>query len=440
MTRPQSLRRRRSRAMSSPTLDRTATPGIYKRGGRYVVVRRDLSGRQRKLFARTLAEARRLKGKPPEDVQTRRVAFVEYAQEWIPIFNGLTRRGIGQTTLEDYAALLGLTTRGELLQPERGAVKFFGRMRLEQITTPDLRRYAAVLFERGLTRSSVLKELAPVRALLTTAHNDGLIRHNPARGLIVQAPVEDELDERSVEEQEQVKALTEDELRRLLELLPLEWPQFFRFLAETGLRIGEAIEFRYGDVEGTWLNVDRRYYRGRVGLPKGRKKRRVPISTELAQELWTRRKELHARDDDLVWTSARGKRIVPSNLMSRVLKPAAVGVGLGEWVSTKDGNRAESWVGFHTFRHTTATRLFVGQAWNAVQVCRFLGHSDPGFTLRTYVHLLPEDLPAPDFRQEGATRGQHKPPKSAENGVRVTETEAADLQPELSAAFGVAGV
>ena len=26
---------------------------------------------------------------------------------------------------------------------------------------------------------------------------------------------------------------------------------------------------------------------------------------------------------------------------------------------------------------------------------KFPGHSDPGFTLRTYVHLLPEDLPEP---------------------------------------------
>ena len=26
---------------------------------------------------------------------------------------------------------------------------------------------------------------------------------------------------------------------------------------------------------------------------------------------------------------------------------------------------------------------------------KFLGHSDPGFTPRIYVHLLPEDLPEP---------------------------------------------
>lgn len=309
--------------MASPKLDRTATPGIYKRGGRYVVVRRDLSGRQRKLFARTLAEARRLKGKAPEELHAERRRFGEYAQEWIRTFPGLTKRGLGVSTREDYATALGLTMKGELLEPERGAIRFFGRMWLEQITTPDLRRYADTLFARGLTRSSVLKELAPVRALLTTAKNDGLIRYNPASGLIVQAPVdEDETAEGESLEEEKVKALTEEELWRVLEELPEAWRGFFGFLSQTGLRIGEAIELRYGDVEGTWLKVDRRFYRGRVGLPKGRKKRRVPISEDLARCLWTQRKESHAHDDDLIFTSKRGKRISTTNTISRVLKPA----------------------------------------------------------------------------------------------------------------------
>jgi len=428
--------------MASPKLERTKTPGIYKRGNRYVVVSRDLGGRQRKQFARTLAEARRLKGKPPEELCVRRYRFDAYTREWIVGFKGLTKRGIGQSTKADYAALLGVTPDGELLEPERGAVAFFGRMWLEQITTPDLRRYAEKLFARGLTRTSVLKELAPVRALLTTAHNDGLIRHNPARGLIVQAPIVEESAELVGNgEPEKVKALSEDELARVLTELPDEWTDFFRFLAETGLRISEAIELRYGDIDGTWLNVDRRYYRGRVGLPKGRKRRRVPISRELAQELWRRRGEKHGADDDLVWTSATGKRVSPSNVMSRILKPAAVAAGLGEWVKLEDGReRAETWVGFHTFRHTTATRLFVGQGWNAVQVCRFLGHSDPGFTLRTYVHLLPEDLPEPDFR--GPKVGNEWATRASENGrndVAASQMESADLQEEVSVALGSSG-
>jgi integrase len=80
--------------------------------------------------------------------------------------------------------------------------------------------------------------------------------------------------------------------------------------------------------------------------------------------------------------------------MSRVFKPAAVRAGLGKWVKTKKEQRAETWVGHHTFRHTCASRLFRA-GWNPKMVSKFLGHTDAGFTLRTYVHLLDEDLPEP---------------------------------------------
>jgi Phage integrase family len=71
----------------------------------------------------------------------------------------------------------------------------------------------------------------------------------------------------------------------------------------------------------------------------------------------------------------------------------------GRWVGESKARRPETWVGFHTFRHTAATILFRA-GWNAIQVQKQLGHSDPGFTQRVYVHLLPEDLPDPSFLDE----------------------------------------
>jgi integrase len=86
--------------------------------------------------------------------------------------------------------------------------------------------------------------------------------------------------------------------------------------------------------------------------------------------------------------------------MSRVLKPAAVEAGLGEWVHVNGRrDRAETWVGFHSLRHTCATILF-RHGLNAKQVQMWLGHHSPAFTLATYVHLLPDDLPDPAFLDE----------------------------------------
>jgi integrase len=122
---------------------------------------------------------------------------------------------------------------------------------------------------------------------------------------------------------------------------------------------------RCGDVDfgARRLSVERQLYRGKVRKPKGGKTRRIPLSRELAQALWTRQ----GGEEELLFTSERGKRVDQSNLMRRVLKPAAVRAGLGSWVKGRDGLRAKTWVGHHTFRHTAATTLF-RSGWNAKQV------------------------------------------------------------------------
>jgi integrase len=113
-------------------------------------------------------------------------------------------------------------------------------------------------------------------------------------------------------------------------------------------------------------------------------RRRLRLTPALAEELWQLRKRTRAGDDELVFSAQGGVRLDPSNVMSRVLKPAARRAGVGDWP------------GFHTFRHTCATLLF-RNGWNAVQVQRWLGHHKPSFTLDVYVHLLDEDLPEPSF-------------------------------------------
>ena len=85
---------------------------------------------------------------------------------------------------------------------------------------------------------------------------------------------------------------------------------------------------------------------------------------------------------------------------------------------------------------TRRTRLFVGQGWNAVQVSKFLGHADAGFTLRTYVHLLPEDLPEPDFGQRVGNRWATQASENGRNAATPLDAESADLQAEASVALG----
>jgi integrase len=398
--------------------EKTNTRGIYKRGSRYSFRFRDPSGAARWASAATIAEAKARRAELTTDVNRgeyralSKTTFADYAREWIETYTGRTSRGVGPDTLDDYRRALGLRLdreTGELVETGDRAVAFFGRRRLAEIEPRDLRAYAAEIAKSGVSRGTIRLALAPVKALLATATEDGLIRSNPAAGLRNLIPAKVPASGEAVEE-EKVKALTEDELTALLDALPDQWRPFFGFLAETGLRFGEAIEARFGDVEGKRLHVQRRFFRGRVALPKGRKKRRVPLSEEMARSLWNERKARKAGGDELIFVSEKGQRIDHSNLMSRVLKPAAIAAGIGDWP------------GFHTFRHTRATMLF-RSGWNAAQVCRFLGHTDPGFTLRTYVHLLDEDLPEPEALG-GGTQVVHREAETHRNAETALEAGA----------------
>src|SRR5438045_1573843 len=127
---------------------------------------------------------------------------------------------------------------GELVETGDRAVAFFGRRRLAEIEPRDLRAYAAEIAKSGVARDTIRLALAPVKALLATASEDGLIRSNPAAGLRNLIPAKVPANGEAVEE-EKVKALTEDELTALLDALPDQWRPFFDFLAETG-QIGRA--------------------------------------------------------------------------------------------------------------------------------------------------------------------------------------------------------
>jgi integrase len=103
----------------------------------------------------------------------------------------------------------------------------------------------------------------------------------------------------------------------------------------------------------------------------------LPVSPGMADRLRARRRDSYRGEAAPVFATAVGTELSRPNLASRVLKPAAAAVGLK--------------VSFHTFRHTCASLLF-DQGKNVRQVAEWLGHADPAFTLRTYVHLLDDGL------------------------------------------------
>lgn len=384
--------------MSAPRVPVPNHPGIYRRGGRFSYTYTKPDGSQGYGSARTLAEAKVGKAAKMTDVargefsEASKLTVADYAESFLATYTGRSGRGVTMETLADYAKQL------------RRFVAYAGRLRMSEVDAQTIRVYAAREAASGLSRNTVRLRLAPVRIMFRQAVEDGVLRFNPATvRLTVGAS-------RAVE----AKAMTRDQLDALFAELPEEWLPLFEFLAEYGLRIGEAIELRWGDVEthdlGGLVHVRRRFYRGRIAPPKAGSSRDLRLEVSRARMLEAARRD----PDELVFANRDGSRIDPSNLMGRVLKPAADRAGVGRWV------------GFHTFRHTCATLAIREAGWSLEQVQVFLGHSSRMTTDRYYAHLVSTDAPAPPPVRGGQQGGQRVASRPAEIGRDREAAETAE--------------
>ena len=345
-------------------LVRTSTPGIYKRGSRYVVVWSH-RGKQHKSFHRTLAEAREAKGQ--RQAGSRRPSIkrplAEYARAWIDGYQGRTSRGFGEQTREDYRRAL-----------EQYVIPFFDGYRVSEVEPPDVRKFIAHLQAQGLAPTSVRKYAAALKAMFATAVEDGDLPHNPTLGVRINARKTD-----SEGEEERAKAMTRAELAAVLGALPERWRLPFELLAHTGLRISELLGLDWQDLEmgdRPRLKVRRQFYRGDLKhhLKSEQGRRELPLSPGMARKLWAARPP---RVQGPMFATRDGNRLQERNLR-RVLDSASEKAGV-------------PWIGFHTFRHTCASML-LESGKNIRQIAAWLGHTDPAFTLRTYTHLMDDGL------------------------------------------------
>jgi integrase len=370
--------------VGTPPMVKTDVPGVYRRGEKYVYTYRK-RGRQRWGTARTKAEARRLKRNAETDVERgehrdlARATFGKYARDWIEHYSGRTSTGVRESTRRWYRQML-----------EDRLIPYFDRergLRLAEIEPRDVK--ALILWlaqqpnphdpQRTLGRSTIGYHVAVLRALFADAVEEGVIRSSPTTGIRVSVP--------NAEDGEPAKAMTRAELARLLDEIDERWRLFFEFLAHTGLRISEAIELRWRDVDLSFMprvRVRRQFSEGGVVAPKTVAGRRtIPLAAGMAERLRVR----EGPPDGLVFTTTTGRQINRSNLWRNVLHPAGERAGV-------------PWVSFHTFRHTCASLLFAGGK-NVKQVQAWLGHADPGFTVRTYIHLMDEGVGDADFLDDG---------------------------------------
>jgi integrase len=399
-------------------LEKTSTPGIFKRGGRYVFSYR-VDGRQKWESARTFDEARRLKSERITDAargeleERSTVTLHEYAHEWVDRYQGTGKRGFRDETRSEYRGLL-----------DRYALGYFAKGTLVSAIGPrQVAGFIAWLVKQPNGRKGVLSDksvrnaLGPLAACLATAKREGLIRDNPAVGAALPHRPRIEEDEELPRPFPCIDGTETMEL--VVQLVHADHRPMFKLLAATGLRRSEllALEVRHLHLDGDRPHVKvrqrTRWQKGKgqiLGPLKSRHARReLPIPLDLADEL---RALLVGREpDQLVFAGMAGRPYDPHHLHLRVLKPACAEAGV-------------EWAGFHTFRHTVASRMF-DAGRNAAQIQHWLGHHSAAFTLKTYVHLLdPSDLGGP-IEARGANKVLTGPTPSGDNRAEAELAEMA---------------
>lgn len=306
----------------------------YGRGRRWRARYLDPDGHERnKTFARKADAERFLAGITSDvlrgayvDPDAGKVTFGEFARQW------LEAQTFGESTREATELRLRLHAEPHL-----------GKRELRNIKPSLIQAWLRGL-QQELAPTYVRAVFTNVSAVMNAAVDDGLIARNPSRARSVKPP---KIDHRKIEPwpREQVEAV--------IAALPPRYRCLAVVAAGCGLRQGEALGLRVCDVDFLHqrLNVEQQVKIVRskltIGRPKGGRTREDnPIS--------------RAHFNRYVWQPAL----------------AAAGVEPG---------RAN---GMHALRHFYSSVL-IDASESIKAVAEYLGHADPGFTLRVYAHLFP---------------------------------------------------
>nr|WP_231925933.1 site-specific integrase [Micromonospora echinofusca] len=301
-----------------------------------------------------------------------RMTFAEYAETW------LRTRSFDESTRESTE----FRVRKHLLP-------FFGSRQLASIKPGHIREWDAGMVGKlaPATRAVVFAHL---RTILGAAVDDERIAKNPCSAKSVKPP-------RPV--QRRVVPWRYDQVSAIRGGLAQRYRPMVDLGAGCGLRQGEILGLGVDDIdlEAGWVHVLRqvKLVRSRLvfGLPKNDRDRRVPLPDSVALVLrqhvddfapvsLTLPWENPASDErvtvPLLFTTTRRGAINRRTFDDKSWRPAVVAAGISPTRAT----------GMHALRHFYASSLLdAGESIKAL--ASYLGHADPGFTLRVYTHLMP---------------------------------------------------
>lgn len=314
--------------------------------------------------------------------------------------DGIDLQGQAKLTLESWIVswmdkyrinLDLLTLENNYRQIKTHILPEIGHILLKDLTTDDIQTFYINMVKEGLAPATVRKNHQILNTSLKQAVANHLINSNPATNAVV-PKLGDQV----------ARAMTEEEMDIFLAALetikgPFKtrrvWQVIFLTLLGTGLRLGEGLALRWGNVNlrKRTANVEETLKRTKKeGLiftdPKTKKSRReVPLPAEAAFALRLHR--IHQarfrlasgeeyQNQNLVFCTSKGTPIEPRGLIRAFHR-------------IRDNAKLPKDLTVHSLRHTYATRLLeLGVSLKVVS--ELMGHSNIATTANIYSHVLPK--------------------------------------------------
>lgn len=290
----------------------------------------------------------------------------DYLERWLEIS---AKQSVASSTFTTYSNFVSTYLRPGL-----------GDFKLSKLSSLDIQVFYNSLSDRGLAPKTVKHVHSILRIALNQAVKWSLIRVNPALNV--------ELPKRKSKE---MQSLTHEQAVKFLDYSVLSpWKALFSLLLCTGMRPGEALGLKWGDLnlKNGRVSIQRSLTRSgnswSLKEPKtDRSKRSVPLPPSVIidlKELKDERLGSKVTDininEQLIFSNDKGEPIDYRNMYHRHFKRILKEAELPD-------------IRLYDLRHTCAT-LLLSAGVNPKVVSERLGHADITLTLNTYSHVLPD--------------------------------------------------
>lgn len=244
----------------------------------------------------------------------------------------------------------GVTFRSHIRKMNR----YLGQLDLTEITESRVQDHVSELAQ-NLSPKGLKNYIGTMKLILSRAKKEGLIQVIPDPDL-----------PKIVKKQQ--PWFTAEQMKNIVEHSDGQYKLLFYLLAETGMRIGEALGLQWQDIDfkNQSINIQRSVFNGQTQNPKTSSSiRSISISFNLVSKL-----SLHGNSENFLFTTSKNNPCAANAILVQKLHPRL-----------QDFNYPSC--GFHAFRRGNATIMASIGTPEKIAACR-LGHALPGITFGLY--------------------------------------------------------